>query len=79
MLSWQKKQGKDLNKLFRLVDILSQNKPLEEKYRDHSLGGNYSKCRECHIEPDWLLIYIKDNDVLVLTLIRVGSHSDLFN
>lgn len=51
---------------------------MNEKYRDHNLAGKYDGCRECHIEPDWLLVYEIINDVLVLMLYRLGSHSDLF-
>ena len=51
---------------------------MEIKYRDHDLSGDYKGCRECHIEPDWLLVYEVINDVLVLMLYRVGSHSELF-
>lgn len=73
-----KKQGKDIDKLFEIIGILAEGNTLEEKYRDHDLSGNYKGCRECHIEPDWLLIYEIDNDVLILMLNRVGSHSELF-
>ncbi|MBF0805402.1 MULTISPECIES: type II toxin-antitoxin system YafQ family toxin [unclassified Streptococcus] len=73
-----KRQGKDLDKLFQIVEQLANGETLEEKYRDHSLSGNYSGTRECHIEPDWLLIYEIIEDVLVLSLQRIGSHSDLF-
>ena len=73
-----KKQGKDLDKLFKIIEKLVQGKTLEAKYRDHSLTGDYKGTRECHIEPDWLLIYEIFEDVLVLSLQRVGSHSDLF-
>jgi len=73
-----KKQGKDIEKLFEIIGILADGQPLEEKHRDHDLSGNYKGCRECHIEPDWLLIYEIDNDVLILMLNRVGSHSELF-
>ena len=73
-----KKQGKDIDKLFDLAERLANDEKLEEKYRDHELAGNFKGCRECHIEPDWLLIYEKFGDVLVLMLNRVGSHSDLF-
>lgn len=62
----------------KVIDILVANEPLPDKYRDHNLSGNYKGFRECHINPDWLLIYRTDNDVLTLTLIRTGTHSDLF-
>ena len=72
------KQGKDIEKLFSVVDILASGEPLPAKFRDHDLTGDYKGCRECHIEPDWLLIYEKDNGLLILMLNRVGSHSELF-
>lgn len=73
-----KKQGKDIDKLFDVIGVLANGETLDEKYRDHDLSGNFKGCRECHIEPDWLLIYEIDNNVLVLVLNRVGSHSELF-
>ena len=60
------------------MDILAEQKKLEDKYRDHGLSGEYKGFRECHIEPDWLLVYRIDEDVLELFLFRTGSHSDLF-
>ena len=78
-LKLAKKQGKNIEKLFNVVTRLANNEQLEEKYRDNDLTGNFSGCRECHIEPDWLLVYEKMNDVLVLVLYRAGSHSDLFS
>ena len=65
--------------LEKLITSLQNNIPLEEKYRDHELRGKYKGFRECHIAPDWLLIYMKEEDILVLTLIDTGTHSDLFN
>lgn len=73
-----KKQGKSIEKLFEVVDILANGEALAPKYRDHDLSGDYAGCRECHIEPDWLLIYEINNGLLILVLNRVGSHSDLF-
>lgn len=73
-----KKQGKNTEKLLKIVEKLANGESLDERYRDHQLTGNYRGCRECHIEPDWLLIYEIFDDVLVLMLNRVGSHSDLF-
>ncbi len=64
--------------LEEVVAILSMGGPLPEKNRDHSLSGNWAGYRECHILPDWLLVYRIENDVLVLTLSRTGTHSDLF-
>ena len=73
-----KKRGLDLALLDDVIDKLRQGKTLEEKYRDHALTGNYVGFRECHIMPDWLLIYRVFDDKLVLSLTRTGSHSDLF-
>ena len=73
-----KKQNKDLNKLFDVVNILAEGGILEAKYRDHDLSGKYKGTRECHIEPDWLLVYQIVNDTLILKLIRTGIYSDLF-
>lgn len=77
-LKLAKKQGKDTDKLFDIVEKLANGEKLEDKHHDHSLTGDYKGCRECHIEPDWLLIYEKFDNVLVLMLNRIGSHSDLF-
>ena len=77
-LKLAKKQGKDMSKLLEIVERLANGETLEQKYRDHALTGNYQGCRECHIEPDWLLIYEIFDDVLVLLLNRVGNHSELF-
>jgi len=77
-LKLAKKQGKDIDGLFAVIEKLANGEVLEDKYRDHDLSGNYKGCRECHVEPDWRLIYEIDNGVLVLMLYRVGSHSDLF-
>lgn len=77
-LKLAKKRGYDLLLLGQIVDLLAQGKPLPEKNKDHILAGNYIGCRECHITPDWLLIYeISDNE-LILYLIRTGTHSNLF-
>lgn len=73
-----KKQGKNLEKLFCVIEKLANGENLDLKYRDHSLQGKYKDCRECHIEPDWLLIYEIIDDVLVLLLYRIGNHSELF-
>ena len=72
------KQGKDVNRLLSVVDTLAAEKPLERKYRDHAMNGDFIGHRECHIEPDWLLIYKVEEDALLLTLTRTGSHSELF-
>lgn len=74
-----KKRNLDLDSLKIIVDKLTNDEPLDEKYRDHALGGDWKNYRECHIQPDWLLIYRKEEKVLVLVLTRTGTHSDLFN
>lgn len=73
-----RKRGLDLHKLEVVLDLLASGTPLEEKSRDHALVGNYTGFRECHIEPDWLLIYTIDGDRLILTASRTGTHADLF-
>ena len=77
-LKLAKKQGKDIEKLFDIIERIAKDETLDERYRDHSLTGNYKGTRECHIEPDFLLIYEKIEEVLVLSLVRTGSNSDLF-
>lgn len=74
------KRGCDPRKLSEVVTLLVNEQPLPEKYRDHALVNSrtYKNVRECHIEPDWLLVYKIDHDILILKLIRTGSHSDLF-
>lgn len=73
------KQGKNIDLLFEVVDKLSEGQILEPKYKDHKLSGRYEGKRKCHIEPDFLLIYEIREKEIVLILLRVGSHSDLFN
>ncbi len=73
------KRNLKIEKLEKVIDIIANGEMLSEKYRDHELSGNYSGCRECHIEPDWLLIYEIHNDKLILILTRTGTHSDLFD
>ena len=77
-LKLAKKQNKDLDKLFEVVNILADGGSLDARYRDHDLSGNYKGTRECHIEPDWLLVYEIRDEVLVLMLYRLGTHSELF-
>ena len=74
-----KKRGLDISLLENVIYKLQRGIPLEEKNRDHELKGNYKGFRECHIQPDWLLIYLIEDDVLTLTLVDTGTHSDLFN
>lgn len=68
--------GKDLEKLFKAIEMLAQGKTLPPDYRDHPLAGNFKGKRDCHIEPDWILIYAIEEDELILY--RTGSHSELF-
>ena len=72
------KRGKNLEKIRSVMVPLAEGKLLLEKYKYHALIGNYAKRRECHIEPDWLLIYKLDVDEGVIIFERTGSHSDLF-
>lgn len=72
------KRGYDIKLLEEIIEKLANGETLPEKNRDHNLSGNYGGCRECHITPDWLLIYEIDNGELILYLTRTGSHSDLF-
>ena len=75
-----KKQGKNVDKLLDIVDKLANDEELEIKYKDHQLSDSkkYINCRECHIEPDWLLVYRKNENKLTLLLVETGSHSELF-
>jgi len=72
------KRGYDVRLLDEIVSFLVEGKKLPEKNKDHALSGNWKEHRECHVTPDWLLIYRVGNDILVLTLTRTGTHSDLF-
>lgn len=71
------KRGYNIDLLGVVVDTLAAGQKLHAKYKDHALTGNYKGCRECHITPDWLLIYEVDGDELFLYLTRTGTHSDL--
>lgn len=73
------KRGLDISLLDEVIDKLRQGIPLEPKYKDHLLKGEFSGFHECHIKPDWLLIYLVEDDILTLTLVNTGSHTDLFN
>lgn len=75
------KQNKDLDELLDVVDKLAQKEELDPKYRNHKLKDDkyYKNCSECHIRPDWLLIYQYNDNELLLLLLNTGSHSDLFN
>lgn len=72
------KRGYNLNLLTEVIQLLADGQKLPEKNRDHSLSGNFAGCRECHIAPDWLLIYELSDSDLILYLTRTGTHSDLF-
>ena len=73
-----KKRGYDMDSLKKVLSLLEDGKPLPKKYLDHPLSGIFNGCRECHILPDWLLIYeYADNDVIIY-LTRTGTHADLF-
>lgn len=72
------KRGLKIEKLRDVVNTLARGETLDEKYRDHNLTGDYNGFRECHIEPDWLLVYRINDTELELFLFRTGSHSDLF-
>lgn len=73
-----KKRNYPLDKLMDIIRTLQREKPLAPKHRDHALVGDYIGFRECHIEPDWLLIYQITQEQLILTAARTGTHSDLF-
>lgn len=72
------RRGYDVRLLEAVIELLAEQKPLPEQYHDHNLTGNYAGCRECHITPDWLLIYEVKEKELLLYLTRTGTHSDLF-
>ena len=73
-----KKRNYKMEELYSVVEKLANDEPLEERYHDHSLEGNWEGHRELHIRPDWLLIYQKKDNLLILELTRTGTHSDLF-
>lgn len=73
-----KKRGLDISLLDSIVEKLLSGMPLDPKYKDHPLKGKWNGFRECHIQPDWLLIYLIENDILTLTLVDMGTHADLF-
>ncbi|AVM70731.1 type II toxin-antitoxin system mRNA interferase toxin, RelE/StbE family [Streptococcus mutans] len=73
-----KKRGLEIELLDEVIEKLRLGQTLEEKYRDHELKGNFVGFRECHIKPDWLLVYFIEDDILTLTLVDTGSHADLF-
>lgn len=79
-LKLMKRRNNDLSKLTNVVNLLANGEVLEEKFKDHQLVNStrFKNCRECHIEPDWLLVYKKNEKELILFLVETGTHSDLF-
>lgn len=77
-LKLARKRNLPETQLNNIIKLLAEGKKLPEKYKDHSLSGNYIGFRECHIKPDWLLVYRIDKTLEILYLIRTGTHSDLF-
>ena len=73
-----KKHGLDMSRIDAVIAMLASGESLDEALHGHALGGDYAGHRECHIATDWLLVYYKENDILVLTLARTGTHSDMF-
>lgn len=73
-----KQKGNTEAQFLTVLNYLVNEKPLPQKYKDHALSNNWAGFRECHIRPDWLLIYKVEKDILTLTLMRTGTHSDLF-
>ena len=71
------KQGKDMEKLKAVIEKISNNQPLPESFHDHKLSGDWEGFRDCHIEPDWVLIYRIEEKRLILALMRMGSHTEL--
>ncbi len=72
------KRGYSIPLLTKIIKLLASGEVLPRKYKDHALSGSWDGYRECHIQPDWLLVYRIEEDVLVLVLSRTGTHSDLF-
>ena len=77
-LKLAKRRGLNMEELKSITDMLQEGKPLPKKCRDHLLVGNYKGYRECHINPDWLLIYKRKETIRIISLYRTGSHNDLF-
>lgn len=75
------KQGKNIDKLLNIIEMLSSRQQLDSKYKDHALHNDkrFKDCRDCHIEPDWVLIYKYLEDEIILLLINTGSHSDILS
>lgn len=73
-----KKRGLDQNRLKKILDILVENGNLPSQFKPHKLKGKYNGLWECHIQPDWLLIWDQEDEIKLISLVRTGSHSDLF-
>lgn len=73
------KQNKDISELDNVIIKLANGEKLSKEYKDHALEGNHKGKRECHIDPDWLLMYEYDNSLLILYLVRTGSHNEILN
>ena len=73
-----RKRGKDMSRIVAVVDTLRRRRPLAARHRDHALSGDWRGWRDCHVEPDWVLIYRVDEDARELILGRTGTHADLF-
>ena len=73
-----RKQGKEMAAMDKAVSLLQNREPLPPKFKDHALTGDWKGYRECHVSPDWLLVYLVEDDILVLTLTRTGSHAEIF-
>lgn len=74
-----KKRGLNMDLLDEAVDVLRNGEKLDAKYHDYALHGDFEGFRECHIQPDWLLVYLVEEDILTLTLTDTGTHSDIFD
>ena len=72
------RRGLDIEKLLEVVKLLQNDEPLPAKYKNHLLSGDYKGYWECHINPDWLLLYEKDTEIRIISLYRTGTHSDVF-
>ena len=77
-LKQAQKRGLDISKLVSVVNALAEGKTLEAKYKDHALTGNYKGYRECHIQPDWLMVWEQSDEEMTLLFLQTGTHSDLF-
>jgi mRNA interferase YafQ len=72
------KRGNDISLLQKIVELIASGQPLPDKYKEHALSGNWGGYKECHLAPDWLLIYYIEENISMVTFARTGSHSDLF-